>query len=379
MPVRCGKRCRDVTAAVFFFVALVAFPLAGVVLDGQQLSRYLEFPPVTRYVEHAGFSWPVFGVVAGIIVAVVLTFDVRVFRQRQKEKALRGSARRFPWWGWLGVLTGSVAWVLAWSRFSWFAPLQRFTFSPLWFSYIVVVNALTWRRTGHCMLKDRPRFFLLLFPVSAAFWWAFEYLNRFVQNWYYVGAAGLTAWQYFLFATLPFSTVLPAVLGTFELLRSVPRAGAGLESFLPVSIGKPRTAAVAVLAASCLGMAGIGVWPDILFPLLWVSPLFVLTALQVLRGRTTVFSRITRGDWRYVYLAAMAALICGGFWEMWNACSFAQWRYAIPYVGRFRIFEMPVLGYAGYLPFGLECAVVGDLLASLVSRDASAAYRPEKS
>jgi hypothetical protein len=31
-------------------------------------------------------------------------------------------------------------------------------------------------------------------------------------------------------------------------------------------------------------------------------------------------------------------------------------------VHRYLIFEMPLLGYAGYLPFGLQCAVVGSLL-----------------
>jgi len=31
-------------------------------------------------------------------------------------------------------------------------PLQPHTFTPLWFGYIVLVNALTFRRTGHCMM-----------------------------------------------------------------------------------------------------------------------------------------------------------------------------------------------------------------------------------
>jgi hypothetical protein len=31
---------------------------------------------------------------------------------------------------------------------------------------------------------------------------------------------------------------------------------------------------------------------------------------------------------------------------------------------------MPLLGYAGYLPFGLQCAVVGSLLESVVPADA---------
>ena len=29
---------------------------------------------------------------------------------------------------------------------------------------------------------------------------------------------------------------------------------------------------------------------------------------------------------------------------------------------RFRIFEMPLLGYAGYLPFGIECAAIAALV-----------------
>ena len=32
-------------------------------------------------------------------------------------------------------------------------------------------------------------------------------------------------------------------------------------------------------------------------------------------------------------------------------------------VGRAKLFEMPVLGFAGYLPFGWECAALGDWLA----------------
>ena len=60
--------------------------------------------------------------------------------------------------------------------------------------------------------------------------------------------------------------------------------------------------------------------------------------------------------------SALAALFCGFFWELWNTWSLAKWEYAIPLVQRFELFEMPLLGYAGYLPFGLECAVAGDIL-----------------
>jgi hypothetical protein len=47
---------------------------------------------------------------------------------------------------------------------------------------------------------------------------------------------------------------------------------------------------------------------------------------------------------------------------MWNYWSLAKWEYRIPFVHRFLVFEMPILGYAGYLPFGLECALIGNMV-----------------
>jgi len=33
-----------------------------------------------------------------------------------------------------------------------------------------------------------------------------------------------------------------------------------------------------------------------------------------------------------------------------------------PYVDRFHLFGMPLIGYSGYLPFGLDCAVIAELI-----------------
>jgi len=49
-----------------------------------------------------------------------------------------------------------------------------------------------------------------------------------------------------------------------------------------------------------------------------------------------------------------AGLMCGFFWEFWNYWAITKWYYNVPYVGFFKIFEMPILGYLGYLPFALE-------------------------
>lgn len=334
----------------------VVTPLCGVMLAGKEVANFLTFPPLTRYVEHAGFSWPVFTALALVVLATVAPLIVRV--SRSPAKTISCKPHSFPLWGWGAIFLCLVAWIMAWTRFEWFADYQVFTFSPLWFGYIGIVNALTYARSGKCMLLHRPRYLAGLFWVSAVFWWYFEYLNRFVQNWYYIGIEGLSPAQYVLFATLPFSTVLPAVLGTYELLETFPRLSAGLEKYKKLDIINPKPIALAFLVIASIGLMGIGIYPDYLFPLLWLSPLFILTSVQRLTGMETIFTPLRRGNWSRIFLLALSAVICGVFWEMWNYYSYAKWVYSIPFVQKFHIFEMPILGYAGYLPFGLECAVV---------------------
>jgi hypothetical protein len=47
--------------------------------------------------------------------------------------------------------------------------------------------------------------------------------------------------------------------------------------------------------------------------------------------------------------------------EMWNFYSTPQnpnfWKYDVPYVNVLHVYEMPLLGYFGYLPFGMLCWV----------------------
>lgn len=346
-----------VTIAVLA-VMLIGLPLAGVALQGRPLQIYTEFPPLTRYVEHAPFTWPAFILLALVILAVILPFDLRTWRTRRPPARPVG---RLPWWGWAGLGLGLLAWVIAWTKLPALEHFQRFTFTPIWLGYIVTVNALTYRLTGRCMMIRRPRFFCGLFILSAGFWWFFEYLNRFVQNWYYYGIEDLSPLAYFWYATFPFSTVLPAVLGTYEFLAADPRRGAGLENFFAIRMRHPRIVAAVVLPLAAAGLAGIGIWPDLLFPLLWVTPLYIVTSVEALGGRATLLAPIRRGHWRQAYLLAAAGLICGFCWEMWNYGSLAKWIYSVPYVGGVRLFEMPLLGYAGYLPFGLECAVIARL------------------
>jgi hypothetical protein len=350
----------------FFVMAimLLGLPMLGVILAGYPPAKYLEFPPHTKYVSHAPFSWIAFTCYALIVLLATLPLIFRAIKTKVSVEPNNSPSYPFPWWGWFGLLSGICFWIMAWTRFPWFNRFQPHTFFPLWLSYILVINALNQRKKGACMMIRRPGFFLLLFPVSAMFWWFFEYLNRFVQNWYYVGA-NYDPLEYFLWASLSFSTVLPAVLGTRDLLCNIPLIKEGFTGFFQWKIVYPKLLASCTIIISGAGLAGIGVWPGFFSSLLWLSPLFIVVSLQTLIKERHVFSDITHGNWSVVVSYAIAALICGLFWEMWNFYSLAKWEYSVPFVHRFKIFEMPLIGYAGYIPFGVECALIGGIFEQL--------------
>jgi hypothetical protein len=343
--------------AALLLVMLVAWsaPLLGLAAAGQPISPYLGFPPRTSPVTHAPFAWVAFAALSLPSLVVVALIVLAIARARPHAPFV-SATHHFPWWGWLGLGLIAAGWFLAWNT------AQRHTFTPLWLGYILLMNALVYRRAGYSLLTHRSRWFLALFPVSAAFWWLFEHLNQFVRNWYYSGVQAASDWDYFVQATLPFSTVLPAVAATWSWLRQFPR----LEMLALPAVRAPAGLASLGAGAGALSLAALAIWPQALYPMVWLGPLLLLCGLQQLLLGESLFAPLARGDWRPLLQPAAAGLICGFLWELWNYGSLAKWHYSIPYAQRFHIFEMPLLGYAGYLPFGVTCALAIDVIARLV-------------
>lgn len=339
---------------------IVGVPLLGAWFAGRPLAPYLHFPPIAPARAPSEFGWRYFGAILALVLLLPAPPLRRVLRAAAVVPAPPRAGRRLPRWGWVGLALVATFWTLAWTRFSWLGPLQRYTFFPLWLGYIVCINALTAKRAGRSMLTHRTAYLLRLFPLSALFWWCFEYLNRFVQNWHYVGIVRFGPLEYVVFATLSFATVLPAVLCTWEWLATFPQLSAGLDDWWRLRPRSPKLLATAALLAGASGLGGLALWPQYLFPLVWVAPLLLIVALDALAGRPTVLADLAHGDWSRIWLAALAALFCGFFWELWNYGSMPHWTYTVPYVGRFHLFEMPILGYAGYLPFGITCLAAAD-------------------
>jgi hypothetical protein len=364
VPIVFSERAERGLLIVIAAALLLGLPLLGVWLSGLPVAQYAEFPPLTVYRTPAAWSWTAAVVIFVIQIPLWLPVLALLRAMASGNRKSQIENRKFPAWGWTALAWTTVWWIIAWTRFPCFASVQQHTFTPLWLGYIAVVNALTFARSGRCLLTHEPRRMVELFAASAFFWWFFEYLNRFVQNWHYTGIENFSPWEYALFATPAFATVMPAIMSTAELLESLTPEGRLTRGF---KFGTSDTDVTKLgggflLVIACMGLAGIGVRPDFLYPLLWLAPLFILTSLKSLRGEPTIFSPLRTGDWRRLAVLSLAALICGFFWEMWNWMSFAKWIYLVPFVGEGKVFEMPVLGFAGYLPFGWECAVIADAL-----------------
>lgn len=244
--------------------------------------------------------------------------------------------------GWAGVGLCLGAWLLN----SSLAGLRtHFLFFPLWLGYILAADALVRARTGSSLLTGARRHAVLLFVLSAPVWWLFEWINLRTQNWIYLGREQFSALSYFCFATLNFSTVIPAVFETAEwtgMLRRIETLPAG-----------PRLAADHRLAAAgALMLALLLLFPAVFYPLVWMFPLCLLEPLNRRLGFPSLWNGWERGDWRTTAALGAGALICGFFWEMWNLHSLPKWIYHVPFAGACKVFEMPLLGYLGYLPFG---------------------------
>lgn len=348
---------------VLIITLLVCLPLAGVLLNGQSITLFLEFPPVPRHELPAPFNGWVFGIITALnILMLAGLFYLFKCAYDKTVRAALVVKHRFPLWGWIGAGILLTGWFLAWTRLSWFAPLQRHTFCLPWVGYVLLANAWCKKRSGTCLLVESPARFLLLLPVSAIFWWYFEFLNRLVQNWYYIGVENFGPGAYFIFASLPFATVLPAVLSTQRLLLTLPLFDPGLAGHSHLNLPDTKPVAILLLLVGAVCLILIGRFPYHLYPLVWGAPLLVITAMQSFWRETTIFTPLTRGDWRAFVAAAVAALICGFFWELWNLYSLARWAYTVPFVDRFHLFAMPALGYGGYLPFGLECLLLGRMV-----------------
>lgn len=276
--------------------------------------------------------------------------------------------KKLAWHGWLGMFLAVVCWVLNWSL----PGLRTHVFFFFqWVGYILAVDGLVLLRSGSSLLIRSRAKFAALFLFSAPAWWLFELINSRTQNWFYDGREHFTDLEYAVLATFAFSTVIPAVFETAELVttfrwmktrRSGPR------------VTTSRRAVTVMLMIGVASLVLLLVWPSYFFVFVWLSLYFILEPVNVWLKNGSLLDHTARKDWRPVYSLWIGGLVCGFFWEFWNYFAYPKWIYEIPFFDRLYVFEMPVAGYLGYLPFSLELYALYQMMAGLFRWKGAAEY-----
>ena len=258
------------------------------------------------------------------------------------------SNNRFPARGYVGVVLVAVFWYLNWNlsglRTHW-------GFFPLWLGYCLSIDAITYYKKGSSLISRNLKGYISLFLVSAPSWWLFELLNKPGNYWSYTAREYFSDLEYFLLASVSFSTVIPAVfgtsewVGTFSKIRNMPAW---------IKIGRKRHEVVLFFILGVIMLFVVLFLPDYGAPFLWMSVFLIIDPLNVWLGNRSILQETGNGNWNPVITLWVGCLICGFFWEMWNYHSNPKWIYDVPGVNFWHVFEMPAPGYLGYLPFSLE-------------------------
>ncbi|QFY43577.1 mechanosensitive ion channel protein MscS [Candidatus Methylospira mobilis] len=338
------------------------------------------FPPLF-VADPPGFKPVIFVVLALIETAIVLLLLFpQCFGFIMTASPPRADPARFPVWFRPGAALTLFFWWLMWIRVTPFDSLAYYAFTPLWWGFILTLDGLVYRRSGgYSLLASRPGTLLTSAAVSLAGWCYFEYLNYFaLGNWYYPNSTmpELSHGAVVLIYLFAYTTVWPAVFEWYTLLNTFPslvcRYSCGPRIALPGGL---------LLWGGFFLLFAMVFFPYPLFWTVWIGPLAIFSGQLLRKGIWNPFTALAQGNWSPALLMALSALFNGFFWELWNWGSAypAQpvanpnyWMYAIPYVNAIHIFaEMPLLGYMGYMPFGILAWALFIWLGALFGFDAA--------
>ena len=219
---------------------------------------------------------------------------------------------------------------------------------------------------GTSLFIRSGRKYVGLFLISAPAWWLFEALNGRLQNWTYQGSELFSPLEYGLLATISFTTVIPAVFGSAELISSFgfwKRVGRGPR------IRPDRKTTLTFFIAGWLMLGLMFAWPHVFFPFIWISVYFILEPLNIWLGNRNLAQYTAQANWRPILALWGGVLMTAFFWEMWNVFSYPKWVYHVPWGDWLHVFEMPLLGYGGYLPFSLELFALYHLVTGLLQAE----------
>lgn len=269
-----------------------------------------------------------------------------------------GRVRRLPPYAVVGLVSMVVFEGLLftgnWFIGAYFTPIQ-------WTGLILFLDGLQKRRVGTSLISDHFGEFVLLCVISIGSWGIFEFYNVFLGNWRYLNLPE-NLWVRYSGYAWAFATISPGMFLIYQNLDAViPGADPEPSPRLPNKVFYP----FAVVGLGCLVVPLI--WPSTyMTPLVWMGFAFLLDPINGRLGERSILSEFFTGHFRSMPIFFLAGLIAGFLWEFWNYWAFARWEYDVPYWGHVKLFEMPVLGFLGFMPFVIESYAIYRFVRRLI-------------
>ncbi len=94
---------------------------------------------------------------------------------------------------------------------------------------------------------------------------------------------------------------------------------------------------------------------------LWVGLIYLLDPINAKLGLPSLIRDWESGRYGRTISLFAGGATCGLLWELWNYWAITKWTYNLSFLGQFeqyRYFEMPWIGFLGFLPFAAECWVM---------------------
>ncbi len=104
---------------------------------------------------------------------------------------------------------------------------------------------------------------------------------------------------------------------------------------------------------------------------LWVGLLLMLDPINAGLGGPSLVKDWSQGRFGRTLALFAGGALCGLLWEFWNYWAIAKWTYHLPFLGslqQYSYFEMPLLGFMGFLPFAAECWAMTNTVILLMRR-----------
>jgi tetratricopeptide (TPR) repeat protein len=274
----------------------------------------------------------------------------------------RRRTRPFPVCGWVGLVSLLIA---EWLMFRGVEPIATF-FTPIaWTAYAFIADAAVFAIRGHSHLRDAPAKFAGLALLSIPLWLIFEAYNLRLANWTYVGRMPVSLPVRWFGYGWAFATIWPGIFLTADLVESFGWWDAPAR---PISFSRAAQNAFMITGAVLLIVPVIlpRSLGSFLFGAVWLGFVFLLDPINFRLGLSSFETDLAAGRPGRLFSFLLSGWVCGWLWEFWNFWAASRWNYIFPMMQKDKIFEMPVLGYFGFLPFALECFVMYHFAAWLL-------------